>query len=63
MRSAFRLLCLLFGLLGLAALVNPSTAHADDWPKTVIVPSGTFLHGSDRAEREAAYKLDEAAYG
>jgi formylglycine-generating enzyme required for sulfatase activity len=27
------------------------------------VPAGTFIAGSDRAEREAAYRLDEAAYG
>lgn len=40
---------------GLAADVVPV--------KTVEVPAGTFITGSDRAEREAAYRLDEAAYG
>ena len=30
---------------------------------TVPVPAGRFIQGSDRAEREAAYRLDEAAYG
>ena len=30
---------------------------------TVPVPAGPFIEGSDRAEREAAYRLDEAAYG
>ncbi len=32
-------------------------------PETVTVPAGSFIEGSDRAEREAAYRLDEAAYG
>ena len=32
-------------------------------PETVMVPAGPFVMGSDRAEREAAYRLDEAAYG
>ena len=31
--------------------------------KTVTIPAGAFIQGSDRTEREAAYKLDEAAYG
>ncbi len=29
----------------------------------VAVPGGAFIAGSDRAEREMAYRLDEAAYG
>ena len=32
-------------------------------PEVLEVPAGTFIAGSDRAEREAAYRLDEAAYG
>ena len=32
-------------------------------PQTVLVAAGPFIAGSDRAEREAAYALDEAAYG
>ncbi|MDA0701890.1 MAG: SUMF1/EgtB/PvdO family nonheme iron enzyme [Proteobacteria bacterium] len=32
-------------------------------PDLVEIPSGSFIQGSDRAEREAAYLLDEAAYG
>lgn len=32
-------------------------------PDTVIVPVGSFIRDSDRAEREAAYRLDERAYG
>jgi formylglycine-generating enzyme required for sulfatase activity len=34
-----------------------------DTPATVPIPAGPFIAGSDRAEREAAYRLDEAAYG
>ncbi len=32
-------------------------------PEVVRVPAGNFITGSDRAEREAAYRLDEEAYG
>ncbi len=32
-------------------------------PEVISVPAGPFIAGSDRAEREAAYTLDEAAYG
>ncbi len=32
-------------------------------PKTIVVSAGPFVAGSERAEREAAYRLDESAYG
>ena len=32
-------------------------------PETVVVAAGPFVAGSERAEREAAYRLDERAYG
>ncbi|MDP6707157.1 MAG: SUMF1/EgtB/PvdO family nonheme iron enzyme [Alphaproteobacteria bacterium] len=32
-------------------------------PDTIEIPAGAFVRGSDRDEREAAYRLDEAAYG
>ncbi|MCH9011546.1 MAG: SUMF1/EgtB/PvdO family nonheme iron enzyme [Proteobacteria bacterium] len=32
-------------------------------PAVAAVPAGPFVMGSDAAEREAAYRLDEAAYG
>lgn len=32
-------------------------------PATVDIPPGSFIAGSDGAERENAYRLDEAAYG
>ncbi len=31
-------------------------------PDVIEIPAGSFIFGSDRAEREAAYQLDEAAY-
>lgn len=48
----------------LAALAaGPVVAQGLLVPETVRVPAGVFITGSDRAEREAAYRLDEAAYG
>lgn len=32
-------------------------------PDSITIPAGSFIRGSDRAEREAAYGLDERAYG
>ncbi len=32
-------------------------------PETIPIPAGPFIAGSGAAEREAAYRLDEAAYG
>lgn len=34
-----------------------------DTPAIVKVPAGSFIAGSDRSEREAAYRLDIGAYG
>lgn len=52
---------------GLAALLLAGCAAAGDTraprPQTVAVPAGPFIAGSDWVEREAAYYLDEAAYG
>ncbi|HMB77061.1 MAG TPA: SUMF1/EgtB/PvdO family nonheme iron enzyme [Kiloniellaceae bacterium] len=36
---------------------------ADSEPTTLAIPAGPFLSGSDPAERELGYRLDEAAYG
>jgi formylglycine-generating enzyme required for sulfatase activity len=38
-------------------------AAGDSVPPVVQVPAGPFVAGSDAAEREAAYRLDERAYG
>ena len=63
----FRVFCFLL----LVALALPVTirnvsggeAQVIAVPETVSVPAGNFIIGSNRAEREAAYQLDEAAYG
>ena len=46
-----------------ASVLAAFAAAAADLPETAPVPAGTFIAGSDAAEREAAYRLDEAAYG
>lgn len=52
----------LLGLLASAAVLaaQPNSILTID---TVAIPAGPFLQGSTRAEREAAYQLNEAAYG
>jgi formylglycine-generating enzyme required for sulfatase activity len=56
-------------LAALVLLLAPVAACAADagadvpLPELVAVPAGPFIAGSDRAEREMAYRLDEAAYG
>ena len=68
-RALSVLLLLLGGLSGAAvsgAAVSGAVAGADTevpLPPLVEVPAGPFVAGSDRGEREAAYRLDEAAYG
>lgn len=52
-------LCLLAG----AAAVVGAGPVGIPVPSLVEVPAGPFVAGSDAAEREAAYRLDEAAYG
>jgi formylglycine-generating enzyme required for sulfatase activity len=51
----------LAGLFLISFLFVP--AHANGYPETVLIAAGQFISGSDNAEREAAYWLDEAAYG
>ena len=48
----------LAGLAGMSAGAEPVPV-----PAVVTVPAGPFITGSDRAEREAAYRLDERGYG
>lgn len=51
-------------VLMLAAFALPVRAGgAEQGPAVVEIPAGPFVFGSDRAEREAGYRLDEAAYG
>lgn len=42
-----------------------AAANEAGWvpPPLVAVPAGEFIRGSDAAERDAAYRLDEQAYG
>lgn len=53
--------------LVLALAVVPEAAQGgaapSKEPAVIGIPAGPFIAGSDRAEREAAYRLDEAAYG
>lgn len=45
------------------AALRAATLAPDAVPELIAVPEGPYIAGSDRAEREAAYRLDEAAYG
>lgn len=45
------------------ALAAPAALPAVPVVTTVLVPAGPFISGSDRAEREFAYQLDETGYG
>lgn len=49
--------------IGLTLLCASTVSANDPAPKTTSIPAGDFIQGSDTAEREAAYLLDEAAYG
>ena len=40
-----------------------AAAAVTEVPGTVRIRAGSFIVGSDKAEREAAYRLDEVAYG
>lgn len=54
-------LCALLACL--SGLERDARAGMPPIPSLVAVPAGTFLSGSDRAERDLGYALDEAAYG
>lgn len=41
----------------------PETLLKFKAPALITIPAGTFIQGSDEAEREMAYRLDEQAYG
>ena len=55
-----RLVIVIVAVLALARAVIAGTFSP---PETVMVPAGPFIFGSDRAEHEYAYRLDEKAYG
>lgn len=60
LRSLLSLSC----VLAVLELWPLQTAWADTFapPQTILIAAGPFIEGSDRAEREAAYVLDEKAY-
>jgi len=65
-RGAFvmpRALVWLAACMFAAAVPGTAMAEAVEAPETVPVAAGDVIVGSDAAEREAAYRLDEAAYG
>ena len=66
-RSIVRRQLLALAAAGLSAVAwRFPSAFADESltaPELLAIPAGPFLFGSDRAERELAYRLDEAAYG
>ncbi|MDP7546541.1 MAG: SUMF1/EgtB/PvdO family nonheme iron enzyme [Alphaproteobacteria bacterium] len=51
------LLAMLFSVMA-DAVAGPGAL-----PQTIAIPAGDFIAGSDQAERDAAYDLDQAAYG
>lgn len=59
------LLAFVIGLCAAAVRLEAGGAAAGEIPvpETVIIPAGGFIAGSGRAERDAAYDLDQAAYG
>ena len=65
-RDRYRAAALGFGLI-LALGACAGDGRVDEAgplaPEVVAVPAGEFIQGSDGDEREAAYSLDEAAYG
>ncbi len=57
---------LMVTILAAAIVGHTGTLRAAEFvniPGVIRVPAGKFFLGSDAAEREAAYRLDEAAYG
>lgn len=58
-----RLISIVLACAIMMSLPDPENASAFDGPSTVIVEDGSFISGSDRAERDYGYSLDEIAYG
>ena len=52
-------------LLIVLIITSMVAAWAEDFvpPSVIPIPPGNYIGGSDRAERDAAYQLDEIAYG
>ena len=54
---------LLTAVLATQMMAQAVEAGSVTVPEVIRIPAGSFVLGSGRAEREAAYRLDEAAYG
>ena len=54
---------LLAMLISVPAPAHIASAGPGAAPETIAIPAGDFIAGSDQAERDAAYNLDQAAYG
>jgi formylglycine-generating enzyme required for sulfatase activity len=65
LRIVFVLSASLIAAIAIAVSARAGGIADGDIPvlRIVTIPAGPFIMGSDRAEREAAYRLDEAAYG
>ena len=50
-------------MLAIVPLTVTAAYAAEPVPELIAIPAGAFIAGSDESEREAAYRLDEAAYG
>ena len=50
-------------MVSIPATARPASSGDGAVPATLDIAAGPFIAGSDRAERDAAYRLDEAAYG
>ena len=50
-------------LIGLTASAGAGKLAPELVPEVITIPAGEFITGSDQAEREEAYRLDEKAYG
>ena len=56
---------IIFVLAAFWSILADKNCRAADYPipEVVQIPAGSFVFGSDASEREAAYRLDAAAYG
>ncbi len=50
-------------LIGAVTCASVAGAEQSMVPETIAIPAGNFIAGSDQVERDAAYDLDQAAYG
>ena len=61
MRLVMTIVLTLAAGLATCAAGAPAGKKPISGPDIIEIPAGAFIFGSDRAEREAGYRLDEAA--